>query len=49
MSRPKKSKEVKRSEIVRIKMTEKEKEDLKRKANELGISMSELIRRKLNV
>ena len=45
MSRPKK--EVTRSEVVRIKMTEKEKEELRRKANVMGISMSELIRRKL--
>lgn len=45
MSRPKK--EVIRSEIVRFKMTKKEKEDLKKEAERMGISMSELIRRKL--
>ncbi len=45
MSRPKK--EVTRSEIVRFKMTKKEKELLRKEAEKQGISMSELIRRKL--
>ena len=46
MSRPKK--EVIRSEVVKFKTTKAEKEVLKKKANLLGISVSELIRRKLN-
>lgn len=46
MSRPKK--EVTRSELVRIKMTKKEKDILRKEAEKLGISMSEFIRRKLN-
>ena len=47
MSRPKK--EVKRSEMVRIKMTKKEKDLLRKEAEKQGISMSEFIRRKLYV
>lgn len=47
MSRPKK--EVKRSEVVRLKMTKKEKDILRKEAEKAGISMSEFIRRKLNV
>lgn len=42
MSRPKK--EVTRSEIVKIKMTKKEKEDLRKQATMRGMSMSELLR-----
>ena len=45
MSRPKK--EVPRSELIRIKMTKKEKELLRKEAEKEGISMSEFIRRKL--
>ena len=47
MSRPKK--EVTRSEVVKFKLTKAEKEVLKKKASLSGISVSELIRRKLNV
>ena len=42
MSRPKKK--VTRSEIVRVKMTKEEKEDLRKQAAMSGMSMSELIR-----
>lgn len=45
MSRPKK--EVTRSEVMRIKMTKKEKDILRKEAEKQGISMSEFIRRKL--
>ena len=42
MSRPKK--EVTRSEVVRIKMTEEEKEALRKRAESYGMSMSEYMR-----
>lgn len=45
MSRPKK--EVTRSELIRVKMTKKEKDILRKEAEKEGISMSEFIRRKL--
>ena len=45
MSRPKK--EVTRSEIVRVKLTKEEKEDLETAAYLSGLSMSEIIRRAL--